>query len=262
MAKIEIDGQTYEAKPGATVLEVARANGIFIPTLCYHPAVSPYGACRLCLVEVEVRGRKRIVTSCTYPAREGVLVRTRTERVLKLRQGMMNLLLARAKTSKRLRDYARQIGLRDKTPYPTVTEAQRNCILCGLCVAICEQAIGASAIAFADRGVNRAVAAPFRAPSPTCVGCGACAAICPVGTIKLRFTADEVEVSPFKSKVPLRKCSDCGELLTGEPYARQVEARMKGDSEAAHLCAACKRKRVALALARQARLTSAVGPFP
>ena len=145
------------------------------------------------------------------------------------------------------------MGLSGKTPYPKVTEAQRNCILCGLCVQICEQVIGAAAISFADRGVNRAVATPFRASSDTCVGCGACAMICPVGTIKLRYTEDEIEISPFKTKRKLRRCSECGESIMAEVFAQQVEAKTKGLAETMQLCTACKRKRAARDIATAMR---------
>jgi len=256
MATIEFDGKPYEIGAATTVLEAARANGVFIPALCYHPAVTPYGACRLCMVEVEQRGRKRLVTSCTYPARDGMKVETRTERVLKVRRGMMELLRARARGNAELKEYARRIGIEGRSRYPKVTEAQRGCILCGLCVSICDQVIGASAIGFADRGVNRAVAAPFREASETCVGCGACAAICPVGTIKLRIDEDTVEVSPFKSKVPLRRCRECGKALTGEPFAVQVEAKAPAYAKTARLCDECKRRIVAREMLRVTRQRS------
>jgi ferredoxin len=145
------------------------------------------------------------------------------------------------------------MGVTGKTVYPKVTEAQRDCILCGLCVAVCEQVIGASAIAFADRGVNRAVAAPFREASETCVGCGACAAVCPVGTIKLRWHADAVEVSPFKSRVPLRRCAECGVEIGGETFAAQVQAKAGAVAEGMRLCARCKRQAVARHLLKVAQ---------
>ena len=92
---ITVDGRSIKVPRRSVVLRAARRLGIDIPALCYHDAVSPYGACRLCLVEVTLRGRTRIVTSCTYPAEEGLEVRTDTERVLRLRRGVAELLLAR-----------------------------------------------------------------------------------------------------------------------------------------------------------------------
>jgi len=257
MLQIEIDGKKYDANDGSTVLQVARKNGIKIPTLCYHPAVKPYGACRLCLVEVHRGGRSNIVTSCSYPVSDGLVVKTSTEMVLRTRRGMMELLLARCPENETILALARDMGV-EGTRFPKVTESLRDCILCGLCVEMCADVIGAAAISFADRGVNRAVAAPFRAASEDCVGCGVCAAICPVGTIKLRWSDTDVEVSPFKSKVAVRRCSQCGVLLTGEPFGKMVDDKLKGtDSKgAAMLCDVCKSKNFAVTSVRLSKLAA------
>ena len=246
MIRVIINGNEFEAQPGDTVLAVARTAGIDIPTLCYHPATTPDGSCRLCLVEVSLQGRTRIVTSCCYPARDGLQVHTDTPRVQRARRGVMELLLARAPESEYLRALAASMGVTE-TRFPTVTHAQRDCILCGLCVSVCREIIGGAAISFANRGVNRTVAAPFLEPSEACVGCGACEAVCPVGTIRLRWTEAEVEVSPFKTRVALVRCEECGVAITGEPFSRQVRERLGEKlAHAARLCDACKRKHTAV----------------
>ena len=191
MPTVTIDGKPYEADVGETILQVAQRNGVWIPTLCHHEAIEPYAACRICVVEIDRGGWWQVVTSCNYPVRRDLTVRVDSERAIRGRQGVMQLLLARCPESRELRELADRMGV-DGTPYPHVTEAQRNCILCGLCVRVCSETIGASAISAAGRGVDRAVAAPFRAPSEDCIGCGACAAVCPVGTIVVRTHEEEV----------------------------------------------------------------------
>ena len=254
MIKLTINGAAFEAEEGQTVLEVARAAGIFIPALCHHPAVAPYGACRLCLVEAALRGRTRIVTSCSYPVREGLEVQTETDKIKRLRNMVMELLLARAPESEPLRKLAASMGVTE-TRFPMVTHAQRDCILCGLCINVCRDVIGAAAISFVNRGVNRAVAAPFLQPSDACIGCGACAAVCPVGTIKLRWHEDEVEVSPFKSRVPLLRCEECNAAITSAPFGEIVKQKLgdKLPENAVKLCHACKRKHAARIAAKVAQ---------
>jgi ferredoxin len=167
----------------------------------------------------------------------------------------MQLLLARSPESAELKELAARMGLTG-TPYPTVTESQRSCVLCGLCVAACEEAIGASAIGFAGRGAERVVAAPFRQASAACIACGACAAVCPVGTIQVRIHADsgEAEISPFKSRAPLQACESCGARLVSVPTAAQVLERVKSKLDwqefrkRARLCPACRRRLAAAGL--------------
>ena len=98
MSKIllEIDGKKVEAKQGMTVLEAAQGAGIYIPTLCHHEKLEPFGGCRLCIVEADDRGQTKLVVSCVYPAEEKLVVRTRSEKVDRIRKTILELLLAHA----------------------------------------------------------------------------------------------------------------------------------------------------------------------
>jgi len=223
MPTVTIDGHSVEVERGATVLDAARYAGIWIPTLCYHPALSSEASCRLCMVELDRGDWRQLVTACNYPVRHDVIVYVMSERAQQARRGVMELLLARSPDSQELKELAERMGVKG-TLWPKVTESQRNCILCGLCVRVCEQIIGKSAIGFAGRGADRTVAAPFRQPSEDCIGCGACAAVCPVGTIEVRVHKDEceVEISPFKSRVKLLVCKQCGAPILSTQVCEQA----------------------------------------
>lgn len=245
--KLTIDGQQLEARDEATVLEVAREAGIKIPSLCYHPAIAPYGACRLCLVEVIWQGRTRIVTSCCYPARDGMEVRTDVPRVVKARQGMMELLLARAPNSLVLQEVAVSMGVTESR-FPSILRDDTNCILCGLCVSVCCDVVGADAVSFANRGTDRVVTPPFLEPSEACIGCGACAAVCPVGAIEIRSSGEEIEVAPFGNRVPVARCEECGAPVGALPFSERVQRELKGAlSRANRLCPVCKQQHAAAA---------------
>jgi NADH dehydrogenase/NADH:ubiquinone oxidoreductase subunit G len=248
MPTVTIDDKPCQAQAGETILQVAQRNGVWIPTLCHHPALEPYASCRLCVVEIDRGGWWQVVTSCNYPIRGDLTVRVNSQRAVRDRQGVMQLFLARSPDSPELRQLAARMGVAG-SPYPKVTEAQRNCILCGLCVRVCEERIGASAISLVGRGVERSVAAPFRMASEDCIGCGACAAICPVGTIVVRMHDEEVEISPFKTRVKLQHCAECGRPVASE-LVSQVLARSSGPTLVdilthEKLCQRCKRNNLA-----------------
>jgi len=181
MLKLVLDGKEVTAEDGATVLEVARKNSITIPTLCYHPALEAYGACRLCTVEVVARGRTRLVTSCNYPAEEGIEVYTNSEAVIKARKTILELLLARCPNVELIQELAAQYGAEK----PRFSLEDETCILCGLCTRICQERMGVGAIGSMGRGIDQKVSTPFDEPSDVCRTCGACAFVCPTGAIKL-----------------------------------------------------------------------------
>jgi len=253
MPTVTIDGHKVRVKKDATILDAANKAGIWIPTLCYHPAVSNDASCRLCMVELDRGEWRQLVTACNYPVRHDIIVYVSSERARQARRGVMELLLARAPESEELKSLAERMGVKE-TPYPKVTESQRNCILCGLCVQVCEEIIGRAAIGFAGRGVDRTVASPFRQASEDCIGCGACAAICPVGTIKIRVHEDqqEVEISPFKSRAKLLVCERCGVPIASAQVSEEALGKVKIDCEEfrerLRFCPKCRRSQTAARL--------------
>ncbi len=180
MIKFTINDMEVEARQGWTVLETARHYGIEIPTLCYHEAVSPNGACRLCIVEHKEGDWSKLVASCIYPVQEGIQIYTETERVKNVRRWIFEMLLASCPASIEISEMAAKYGVfstRFQTKNPNQT-----CMVCGLCSRVCEEVVGLSAIAVLDRGVHKKVGAPFLRPTDICVACGSCLTVCPTLT--------------------------------------------------------------------------------
>ena len=186
MIKLTIDGKTVQTRSGRSLLEVAREHGIWIPTLCYHEALKPYGGCRLCVVELETPRGQKVVASCTHPCEEGIVVHTDTEIVHQSRQVAAELLLARAGHVAFIQELARGLGVQS-TSYSL---AQDDCILCARCARACQEIVGVGAISMAGRGAERQVASPFHTASADCIECATCVLVCPTGAIALQDITD------------------------------------------------------------------------
>lgn len=183
---LRIDDKQVKAKEGEAILEAAKNAGIKIPTLCHISSLSPFGSCRICSVEItDPRGRKKVVTSCNYPVNHGLEVSTKSEKVLKTRKLLLELLLARCPNVKKIHDLAAEYGV--EKPRFWIQDAEEDCILCGLCTRVCEERIGVYAINFAKRGVEREVTTPYHSLSDDCIGCGACAIVCPTNSKRIQI---------------------------------------------------------------------------
>ncbi len=192
-----IDGIRVNTDPSKTILEKAKEIGISIPTLCNHKALLPYGACRICLVETIWKGKSSLRTACTYPTWEGE-VKTNSETVRKARRMILELMLAEAPDAEDIQELAQEYSA-DNKKYEVNRAGEKNrCIMCGLCVRICNDVMKIGAIGFKGRGFQREIATPFDKFSEVCSACGACAFICPTNAIKLEDITDK-KITPLLS---------------------------------------------------------------
>ena len=184
MINLTINGLKVSIEKGTTLLEAAQFLGFPIPTLCHMEGLSPYGACRLCVVEIGEGARAKLVSSCTYPAEEGLKVRTASKRVVKARKMVIELLLATAPQSKVIQDLASAHEVRQQR----FRQEHEDCILCGLCARMCKEQMMANAIGFRGRGEKRTLGAPFDIKNEVCRLCGGCIYVCPVCMLRCTYT--------------------------------------------------------------------------
>jgi bidirectional [NiFe] hydrogenase diaphorase subunit len=202
---IEVNGVSVEVEHGTTLLEAAQFLGFPIPTLCHMEGLSPYGACRLCLVEIEDGSKSSLVSSCTYQAREGLKVRTASSWVVRTRKMIIELLLASCPQSKTIQDLAAAHEVKQQR----FRQEYEDCILCGRCVRMCAEQMMAGAIGFQGRGESRRIGTPFDMRSEVCRQCGACIYVCPVCELRCTFTEPEKAI-----------CGGCANL---SPPCMEVE---------------------------------------
>ena len=190
MITLTINGLEARVDEGTTVLEAAQFLGLPIPTLCHMEGLSPYGACRLCVVEIGEGPKAKLVSSCTYPAQEGLTVRTASARVVRARKMVLELLLASCPQSKVIQDLAASHNVRQQR----FRQEHEDCMLCGLCVRMCEEQMMAKAIGFRGRGQTRSIGTPFDIRSEACRLCGGCMYVCPACQLRCTYTEPDKAV--------------------------------------------------------------------
>jgi len=186
----KLNGLDVAVEEGTTLLEAAQFYGIPIPTLCHMEGLSPYGACRLCVVEVGTGDRAKLVSSCTFKAQEGLEVRTASNRVLRARRMLIELMLASVPQSKVVQDLAAAHGVRQQR----FKQEYEDCLLCGLCVRMCKEQMQAGAIGFRGRGQTRSIGTPFDMKSEECRLCGGCIHVCPACQLRCTYSEPEKAV--------------------------------------------------------------------
>lgn len=224
--KLKIDGIETTAEDRTPVLAIAEKLGIKIPTLCHHPILEPYGVCRICTVEVRSGKRVRMVTACNYPATNGIEVLTNSDRVRRDRKLIIEWLMSRCGHVPVLEQLAKDYGIVE----PRFGRGDDDCILCGLCVRVCSDVVGANVLGFFGRGTTREVSTAYGETSPQCIACGACAYVCPTGAIRIENDSELVRQAlplgpltpvaiPFMQAVPHKPVIDhdsCIHFKTGE----------------------------------------------
>jgi len=243
LVKTIIDGLKIEVERDRWALDVIRELGIKVPTLCHHPALAPYGACRLCVVEVTKGRWTWLTTSCDLPIREGLSIRTNTDAVVKARKMALELLWAEAPDAIEIQEMARELGVEKPRFAPRVKEGK--CILCGLCVRVCRDLIGVSAIGFSNRGTDRQIGPPFNVATDACIGCMACVALCPTGAIRVADRGFVRHMETFFTELELAPCEACGKPSVPVKMLGYLREQLPEHVPVRALCLSCRRSQTA-----------------
>ncbi len=195
---VQIDGKEVAAREGMTILEAAQSAGISIPTLCHHEKLEPFGGCRLCIVEVQVGDWIKRVVACVYTVEENLVVRTRSEKIDKIRKMILELQLAHAPDSPQLLDLAEEYGA-DKDRFEKETSF---CIHCGLCVRYCDEIKKKNAVGFVDRGIRKEISFIPEIAAKECWDCKECFELCPTEALQAAYVLAESLISLTPSFKP------------------------------------------------------------
>ncbi|MCL1914534.1 MAG: 2Fe-2S iron-sulfur cluster-binding protein [Eubacteriaceae bacterium] len=240
---ITIDGIECECEYGEFLRDIATRCEIEIPALCNHGGLPGQGCCRVCIVEVEIKGWKTVVASCIYPVEQECIVYTNSDKIKRQRAMVLSLMRARAPASKEIELLCSKFGASRNERF--IEQEGEKCILCGLCAKTCES-IGSGAISTINRGINKDVSTPYDEPSEACLGCGACSEICPTSAIEMEEQGSLRKI--WGKAFDLVSCEVCG-----KPYATTQEldrnAKVLGEP-ASRLCDVCRRKAIADVLAK------------
>lgn len=244
MINVTIDGRSFRTEPETWLLQICREHDIPIPTLCYHESIEPGGACRLCMVEITRKdwdGWSTLVTACNYPAKDGLIVRTNSDRVRRMRATVLDLLLARAPNAKIIQDLAREYGITETSYRQDV--GRDDCILCGLCTRVCADVIGSAAISTLSRGQYKEIGTPFHEPPPDCIGCASCAHVCPTETIRVE------EAHGFRKiwgrTFEMVRCEECGKAFITLEQREKLITKSGLPEVYFNVCDVCKKKTTA-----------------
>jgi bidirectional [NiFe] hydrogenase diaphorase subunit len=234
---ITIDGQKVQATEGEPLVAVCRRAGIDIPTLCDHQDLTPYGVCRICIVEWDRGDWSKIVTSCNFPVKEGQVFKTNSEKVVRERKMIMEFTLARSSKTPEIVALAKRMGITE-TRFP---KADEGCILCGMCIRACSEVVGANAIGFSMRGAERKIASPFYHEAVDCIGCGSCSYICPTKYIDLKEDATTRSLPLWDVTFEMARCSKCGQKIAPKKQLDFLRKRAKNLPEGwFDLCQNCR----------------------
>ncbi len=192
---LSIDGKAIETEAGITILHAARETGIIIPTLCHDDRLTAYGACRLCSVELDDGNKRRVVASCVYPVEEGLVVITNSDRILKIRRDILELLLAMSPKGE-----VERLGMEYGADSKKYERESSFCILCGLCVRYCGEIQKKNVLGYIRRGIQRQVVIFPEIAANNCPACdGECFKLCPTGVLPNKYA---VSIPAFGTKHP------------------------------------------------------------
>lgn len=232
---IKINGKICEAEYGEYLINIAKRNGINIPTLCHSDALPGLATCRLCIVESIENGRSKIVTSCVYPVTNEIEVITDSEKIINMRKTIIMLLAARVPDNEYINKLKEEYSVSDVTRFSV--DRSEQCVLCGLCVKACE-GVGSCSISTVNRGITKKVSTPYDEPSAECIGCGSCAQVCPTGAIDIHEAKGTRTI--WGKEFQLLSCTKCGKYFITREELEYMSKKLGTDAEEL-LCEKCKK---------------------